>query len=198
MSTATPDHSLPKPAPLSEETLAAMDRLIARYPVPRSALLPMLYLVQAEHGYVSDEGISTCARLLGLTKAEVAAVSTFYTMFKRAPVGRWLISVCTQPPCALAGGRAVVRRLEGELGVRCGETTPDGEITLEEVECLCACDGAPVVQVNYENYERVSEAGAVELLARLRANDPPAGARGEPPRPSSEVHRRLSGLEGVR
>lgn len=198
MTATSPDHALPKPPPMSGETLAAMQRLVSRYPEPRSALLPMLYLVQAEHGYVSGEGIATCARLLGLTKAEVAAVSTFYTMFKRAPVGDWLISVCTQPPCALAGGTAIVRRLESELGVRCGQTTDDRTFTLEEVECLCACGGAPVLQVNYENYERLTADGAIELLARLRANDPPPGARGEAPKPSAETHRRLSGIEGIR
>lgn len=188
----------PPVPPPSEETLLAMRRLVERYPVPRSALMGMLYLVQAEHGYVSEEGIAVCARMLGLTKAEVAAVATFYTMYKREPVGRWLVSVCTQPPCALAGGTKILRRYAEELGIPIGGTTADAAISIEEVECLCACDGAPVLQVNYENYERLTLDQALELLERLRRDDPPPGARGEAPAPSPEVHRRLSGIEGVR
>lgn len=185
--------------PLSERFHADARKLIERYPEPRSALLPLLYLVQAEHGFVSLEGQGEVARLLGLTKAEVAAVATFYTMFKREPQGRWLVSVCTQPSCYLAGGAALAERLQTELGIRCGETTGDGAVSLEDVECLCACDGAPVFSVNYENYERMSVDEAVELVRGLRVGqEPPPGARGERPQESGAVSRRLSGLEGVR
>ena len=173
-------------------------RLIARYPEgrARSALLPLLYLVQAEHGYVSREGIAVVSELLGLTKAEVAAVATFYTMFKREPQGKWLVSVCTQPSCALAGGRDLRDRLEQELGVTCGGTTADGTVSLEDVECLCACDGAPVFTVNYENYERMSVDDAVQMVHSLRAGGtPPAGARGDAPLDFAGTHRRLAGAE---
>lgn len=189
--------SRPERPPLTEGTREAMRRVMARYTRARSALLPMLYLVQAEHGYVSDRGVAEIAGILGLTKAEVMAVATFYTMFKREPLGRWLVSVCTQPSCALAGGAAIKDALEAELGIGCGGTTPDGAISLEDVECLCACDGAPVVQVNYENHERLGVEGALDLVRRLRSGERPPPTRGDP-LDSREAHRLLSGIEGAR
>lgn len=183
----------------SPEFAARARTLIARYPEghTRSALLPLLYLVQSEQGFVTAEGIAECARLLGLKKAEVMAVSTFYTMFKRSPQGTWLVSVCTQPSCGLAGGVALKERLEAELGIHCGETTPDGTVSLEDVECLCACDGAPVFSVNYENYERLPIDDAVSLVVGLRdGGAPPPAARGDVPEPFDDVSRRMSGLDG--
>lgn len=182
-------------APLSPDTIAAMQRLMGRYPEPRSALLPMLYLVQAEHGYVSQEGMREVAGLLGLFRAEVAAVATFYTMFKRRPCGTWLVSVCTNVSCALAGGRQIYERLAEHLGPESTAMTPDGVFTVEEVECLGACDGAPVVQVNYENYERMTADSTLGLAEALRAGTIPPPARGEPPKTSKEVSRRLSCVE---
>jgi NADH-quinone oxidoreductase subunit E len=188
----------PPREPLSPQTVEAARRLMDRYPDPRSALLPMLYLVQAEHGFVSREGMTEVAGLLGLTSAEVAAVATFYTMFKREPLGRWLVSVCTQPPCALAGALDIKKALEEELGITCGQTSTDGSITLEDVECLCICDGAPAFQVNYENYERMTPAEALELIATLRSGGtPPKPARGEVPQPNQSIYVELSGLAGV-
>jgi NADH-quinone oxidoreductase subunit E len=184
---------------LSERFLEDARAVIARYPPgrERSALMPLLYLVQAEHGHVSREGIAAVAALLGLTRAEVAAVATFYTMFKREPQGRWLLSVCTQPSCALAGALEVKERLERECGVGCGETTPDGLITLEEVECLCACDGAPVVSINYENYERLGPEEWAGIVRTLRAGGaPPPGARGVTPEDFRTTSRRMAGLGG--
>lgn len=183
---------------LSPAFLETARRLVARYPEgrQRSALMPLLYLVQSEHGYVSPEGVATVSGMLGLTRAEVAAVATFYTMFKRSPQGRWLVSVCTQPSCALAGGDELRDGLEAELGIPCGGTTPDGLVSLEDVECLCACDGAPVFSVNYENYERMPVDAAVELVRRLRDGaEPPAAARGEAPADFAATHRRLAGTE---
>ena len=182
-------------SPLSEETIVSMQRLMGRYPKPRSALLPMLYLVQAEHGYVSQEGMREVAGLLGLSRAEVAAVATFYTMFKRRPCGTWLISVCTNVSCALAGGDKVFGALREHLGPESTELTPDGQFTIEEVECLGACDGAPAVQVNYENYERVTTERAIEMVESLRRGAVPQPDRGEPPKTSKEVSRRLSCAE---
>src|ERR1043165_4847304 len=155
-----------------------MQKLMGRYPLARSALLPMLYLVQAEHGYVSREGMGEVADLLGLSRAEVAAVATFYTMFKRRPCGRWLVSVCTNVSCDLAGGSKVFEQLREHLGDDATDVTDDGAFTIEEVECLGACDGAPVVQVNYENYERVTPEAAVRLRDALR----PRAAPPPPPR----------------
>jgi NADH-quinone oxidoreductase subunit E len=186
----------PDAPPLSEEFHRDAKRLLDRYPTKRSALMSLLYLAQAEQGFVSRGAMREIASMLELTAAQVAAVATFYTMFKRGPAGRWLVSVCTQPPCYLAGAQRVMERLERELGVRCGETSSDGAITLESVECLCICDGAPVVQVNYEFYERLTEDGAAELVAKLRAGEPPPPTRGDVPQPWRETHRRLAGLDG--
>jgi NADH-quinone oxidoreductase subunit E len=148
---------------------------------------------------VSNEALSEIAGLLNLTRAEVAAVSTFYTMFKRHPQGRWLVSICTQPSCTLAGANEIKERLEADCGISCGGTTEDGFVSLEEVECLCACDGAPVVSVNYENYERIDAEQMAGIVRALRdGDDPPAGARGETPQDFAAVNRRMSGVEAPR
>jgi len=184
--------------PLSEKTLARAQELIARYPERRSALLPLLFLVQAEDGYVSPAGVAQVAELLGLTKAEVAAVATFYTMFRRRPVGRYLVSVCRTLSCQLRGSREISQALCERLGTPLGGTDASGTVTVEEVECLAACDGAPVVQVNTENYERLSREQALELVeALLRDEVPPptlagAGAVTEPS--TAALHWRLAGL----
>ena len=160
--------------PLSDQTLTRAEELIARYPQPRSALLPILFLLQAEDGYVSPAGVAQAAGLLGLTKAEVGAVATFYTMFRRRPVGKYLVSVCKTLPCELRGSRDISEAMAGRLDVPLGGTDESGMVTVEEVECLAACDGAPVVQVNTENYERLSKDEAMELLeALLRDEVPP-------------------------
>ncbi|MGH2728037.1 MAG: NADH-quinone oxidoreductase subunit NuoE [Actinomycetota bacterium] len=187
--------------PLSAAFHASARKLIARYPDgrSRSALLPLLYLAQGEQAYVSKEAMREIADLLGLTRAEVAAVATFYTMFKRHPQGKWLVSICTQPSCTLGGANEVKRALEDECGIGCGGTTADGMVSLEEVECLCACDGAPVVSVNYENYERLGAEQLVEIVRTLRAGGaPPAAARGDVPPDFAGVNRRMSGLVALR
>src|SRR5919202_1603689 len=130
---------------LSEDTRLRAREIVARYPKARSALLPMLHLVQAEEGYVSPAGIALCAEELGLTKAEVGAVATFYTMYKRRPTGRHLVSVCTNTLCSVLGGQRIFDALAADLGVHHDETAADGSVTLEHAECLAACDYAPVV-----------------------------------------------------
>ena len=185
--------------PLSERFHAEARKLIARYPEgqERSALLPLLYLAQAEQGFVSANAMGEIGGLLDLTRAQVGAVATFYTMFKRDPQGKWLVSVCSHPSCTLAGGAELKQRLEEELGITCGQTA--GDVSLEEVECLCACDGAPVFSVNYENYERMSVDAAGEIVKGLRAGQaPPAGARGDVPEEFGPVSRRMSGVEAPR
>jgi NADH-quinone oxidoreductase subunit E len=184
--------------PLSDQTLSRAEELIARYPQPRSALLPILFLLQAEDGYVSPAGVAQAAELLGLTKAEVGAVATFYSMFRRRPVGKYLVSVCKTLPCQLRGSRDISEAMAGRLDVPLGGTDESGMVTVEEVECLAACDGAPVVQVNTENYERLSKAEALELLeALLRDEVPPPtwaedGSVTEPT--TAGLHWRLAGL----
>ncbi len=164
--------------PLTERTRAEGREIIARYPKARSALLPLLHLVQSEEGYVSPEGIDLCADLLGLTKAEVGAVSTFYTMFKRRPVGEYHVGVCTNTLCAVMGGDAIYERLQEHLGVHHDETTPDGRVSLEHIECNAACDFAPVVMVNWEFFDNQTPQSAVELVDRLRAGEQVAPTRG--------------------
>ena len=179
---------------LSPDLREKAESLIARYPVGRSALLPLLHLVQSQDGYISVDGIAECAQLLSLTKAEVGAVATFYTMYKRAPLGRHLVSVCTNFACEVRGAREVYEGLADKLGVGHNATTPDGEITLEHAECLGNCDGAPVVSVDYFNYECMTPEAAAELVDRLIAGEVPPPTRGYPSRGIRAVQHRLAGL----
>ena len=153
-------------------------QIIARYPQERSALLPMLHLVQAEDGYVSPRGIAFCAQTLGLTTAEVSAVATFYTQYKRHPNGEYTVGVCTNTLCAIMGGDAIWEHLCDHLGVGHDETTEDGLVTLERVECNAACDYAPVVMVNWEFFDNQTPGSAAELVDKLRAGEPVAPTRG--------------------
>lgn len=170
-------------------------QIIARYPVPRSALLPMLHLVQSEDGYVSPDGIAFCADTLGLTTAEVSAVATFYSQYKRHPNGTYTVGVCTNTLCAVMGGDAIYAALEDHLGIGHDETTADGSITLERVECNAGCDFAPVVMVNWEFFDQQTPASAVELVDDLRAGRDVAPTRG-PDKVASfkEVSRVLAGF----
>ncbi|GHE11002.1 NADH-quinone oxidoreductase subunit NuoE [Klenkia taihuensis] len=180
--------------PLTETTRTECREIMARYPVPRSALLPMLHLVQSVQGYVTPEGVALCAQELGLTKAEVGAVATFYTMFKRRPTGRHLVSVCTNTLCAVLGGQRIFDAVAGELGVHHDETTADGSITLEHAECLAACDYAPVVTVDYEFYDQQDVGSALELVAALRRGEKPDPTRGAPLTDFRGISRQLAGF----
>ncbi len=163
---------------LTPETREEMREIIARYPKPRSALLPMLHLAQSVEGYVSPDGIAMCAEELGLTKAEVGAVATFYTMYRRQPAGEYHVGVCTNTLCAVLGGDAILDSLKEHLGIGHNETTEDGRISLEHVECNAACDYAPVVMVNWEFYDNQTPASARELVdaaAPAARRRPPAG-----------------------
>ena len=184
--------------PLTDDTLSRAREIVARYPKPRSALLPLLHLVQAEEGWVTPEGIGFCADLLGLTKAEVGAVATFYTMYKRKPTGDWLVSVCTNTLCGLLGGDEVYAALRDELGVGHNQTTEDGAITLEHAECLAACDFAPVVTVNYEYFDQQSPESAVQLTRELRAGRRPLPTRGAPLCTFKQVSLQLAGFADER
>jgi NADH-quinone oxidoreductase subunit E len=164
--------------PLTDETRTRAREIIARYPVPRSALLPMLHLVQAEEGYVSPAGIAFCAEELELTKAQVAAVATFYTMYKRRPVGDYLVSVCTNTMCGVLGGNKTYEALSEHLGVGHDQTTADGQITLEHAECLAACDYAPVLTVNYEFFDQMDPDTALGIVKQLQDGERPQPTRG--------------------
>jgi NADH-quinone oxidoreductase subunit E len=158
--------------PLTDETRAQLDaaaaEIIARYPRSRSALMPLLYLLQAEEGYISADGIDFCASKLGLEAAEVAAVVSFYTMYKRRPVGEYDVGVCTNTLCAIMGGDQIFAELQEHLGVGDDETTADGKIILEHLECNAACDYAPVVMVNWEFFDNMTPGSARQLVDDLR------------------------------
>ncbi|CCG05254.1 NADH-quinone oxidoreductase subunit NuoE [Blastococcus saxobsidens] len=180
--------------PLTEQTRAEAREVMARYPQPRSALLPMLHLVQSYQGFVSPQGLAFCAEELGLTTAEVAAVATFYTMYKRRQTGRHLVSVCTNTLCAVLGGQRIFDALKADLGVGHDETAADGSVTLEHAECLAACDYAPVVTVDYEFYDQQNVDSARELVAALRRGEKPLPTRGAPLTDFKGVSRQLAGF----
>jgi NADH-quinone oxidoreductase subunit E len=156
--------------------------VLARYPEPRSALLPLLHLVQSEEGYVSPRGIEFCAELLGLTTADVAGVATFYTQYKRRPNGEYTVGVCTNTLCAVMGGDAIFDSLSRHLDVGHDETTEDGKITLERIECNAACDYAPVMMVNWEFFDNQTPQSARQVVDGLRD-----GAAVRPSRGASSV-----------
>lgn len=183
MSEATSPSEVPREGGLGdsrvlEQAREEMRQLMARYPQPRSALLPMLHLVQAYDGYVTQRGIELCAQLLELSAAEVAGVATFYTMYKRHPMGEYHVGVCTNTLCAVLGGDAIWDRVSTHLGIGHDETTPDGVVSLERVECNAACDYAPVVMVNWEFFDRQSPDSTVALVDALRAGQPVQATRG--------------------
>jgi NADH-quinone oxidoreductase subunit E len=169
---------------LSEEARARLAPLaaevIGRYPKPRSALLPLLHLVQSEEGFISQDGIDYCAKLLGLTEADVTGVVSFYTMYKRRPVGEYHVGVCTTSLCAVLGGDAIFADLQDHLGVGNDETTPDGKVTIEHVECNAACDYAPVVMVNWEFFDNQTPQSARNLVDALRSGGEVKPTRGAP------------------
>ncbi|MEP6598909.1 MAG: NADH-quinone oxidoreductase subunit NuoE [Actinomycetota bacterium] len=184
------------PTVFDADVRAAAQELMDRYPVgqARSALLPMLHLMQAEQGYITPDGIAFCADMLDLTKAQVAAVATFYTMYKRAPTGDYLVSVCTNTLCGLLGGDEIYAALADSLGVGMNETTADGTITLEHAECLAACDYAPVVTVNYEFFDNQTVESAQRLVGQLRAGERPLPTRGAPLCTFRETSRQIAGF----
>ena len=145
-----------------------VERILASYPDRKSAVMPLLYLAMAEDGHLTDEGMREVAELVGMTSVQVSSVATFYGMYKRHELGRYLLSVCTSISCVLLGGKEVLHAIEDQTGVPAGETDPDGEFTVEHVECIGACGGAPAVAVNYELIEGVEPVKARELVRWLK------------------------------
>jgi NADH-quinone oxidoreductase subunit E len=179
---------------LSESARALAEKVMAKYPTRRSALVPLLYLVQSEVGWVPRQGMREVAEILQLTTAEVEAVATFYTMLKLHPCGRYVLSICTNPSCALLGGRRLYERARELLGEAAEHISEDGLFTLEEEECLAACDKAPVAAVNYYFYDQVTEAHLEELIGSIRAGEVPPASRGGVPGELKVVSRTLAGL----
>ncbi|WP_026927821.1 NADH-quinone oxidoreductase subunit NuoE [Granulicoccus phenolivorans] len=163
---------------ITAETVEEIREIAARYPQARSALLPALHLVQSVDGRISPAGIEVCADILELSTAEVSGVATFYTMYKRKPVGKHLVGVCTTALCAIMGGDHVLAALQEHLGIGNDETTADGQITLEHIECNAACDYAPVMMVNWEFFDYMTPHSAIELVDALVADNPVASPRG--------------------
>ncbi len=140
------------------------EEIIARYPRPRSAMMPLLHAVQERDGYVTEDGMAEVARYLGLSAAEVFGTCSFYSMYKREPCGRLLVSVCTSVSCLVNGGPELLEHLRQRYA-------DDPEVTVEEVECLAASDGAPVMQVNYEFHERMTPADAERIVDAYRSGE---------------------------
>ena len=186
--------------PYAADVLASLHEdaalVIAKYPQKRSALLPLLHLVQSVDGYVTGRGIDFCADVLDLTTAEVSGVATFYTQYKRHPNGEYTVGVCTNTLCAVMGGDKIWEELSGHCGLGNGETSEDGSITLERIECNAACDYAPVMMVNWEFFDNQTPESAKAVVDDLRAGKPVTPTRGaDTVSTFKEVSRVLAGFE---
>jgi NADH-quinone oxidoreductase subunit E len=168
--------------PFSDDVRVRLDadaeQIISQYPGSRSALLPLLHLVQSEEGYVSEDGIEYCAAILGLSEADVTGVVSFYTMYKRRPVGKYHVGVCTNTVCGLLGGNQILAELHEYLGVADDEVTPDGQVSLEHLECNAACEYAPVMMVNWEFFDNMTPQSARQLADDLRTGNRVTPTRG--------------------
>jgi NADH-quinone oxidoreductase subunit E len=162
----------------SSDQIEIMNSIIKRYPRNRSAIMPLLHYVQSLAGYVTNEGIEEIAKLLQLETAEVTAVATFYTQYKRRPVGEYHVGVCTNTLCAVMGGDAIFAALKDHLGVENDGVTADGKVSLEHIECNAACDYAPVVMANWEFYDNQNVETAKDLVDSMRKGTPKAPTRG--------------------
>jgi NADH-quinone oxidoreductase subunit E len=183
---------------LTPDLLDRAEEIKGRYPAgrERSALMPLLYLVQSVEGSLTREGLREVGELLGITTAEVEAVATFYTMLRPRRTGTHVVSVCTNLSCALQGAKDVLEAALDASGMPVGEdTTEDGLLTVHEEECLGACDAATVVQIDFVNHDRVSPEGMRELIATLRAGEVPAPSRGRAPTDFRHASRILAGVE---
>ncbi len=162
----------------SPDQIEIMNSIIKRYPRSRSAIMPLLHYVQSLAGYVTNEGIEEIAKLLSLETAEVTAVATFYTQYKRKPVGEYHVGVCTNTLCAVMGGDAIFAALKDHLGVENDGVTADGKVSLEHIECNAACDYAPVVMANWEFYDNQNVETAKDLVDSMRKGTPKPPTRG--------------------
>ena len=162
----------------TSDQLKIMNSIIARYPRSRSAVMPLLHYVQALDGYVTPRGIEKIAELLDISTAEVTAVSSFYTQYRTEPAGEYHVGVCINTLCAVMGGDEIYKSLEDHLGIKNHETTADGKVSIERIECNAACDYAPVVMVNWEFYDNQTPQSVKDLVDSARAGNPTAPTRG--------------------
>ena len=160
------------------EQESIMDAIVARYPRKRSAIMPLLHFVQSIYGYVTKDGIEKIAEKIEVEAAEVTAVSTFYTQYKSEPVGEYHVGVCINTLCAVMGGDAIYDSVSEHLGIDNHETTKDGKVSLEKIECNAACDYAPVVMVNWEFFDNQTPQSVRDLVDAARTGNPPAPTRG--------------------
>jgi NADH-quinone oxidoreductase subunit E len=156
---------------LSTDLKRKFDRIIARYPLKRSAIVPLLLFARDEIGYISDEAIEEIARRVGVRPIEVIEDISYYSLLRRQPIGRYNLQVCTNISCLLRGGDEILQHCSKKLGIGHKQTTPDGLFSLEEVECLGACCGAPAMQVNYEYYENLTPEKIDALIEKLKGSD---------------------------
>jgi NADH-quinone oxidoreductase E subunit len=152
----------------SSETYKKFEETVARYPKKEAAILPVLYLAQQEFGFLGSEAIEYVARLMGQSPARVHSVVSFYTMLNTKPIGRYHIQVCRTLPCALRGAERLTSFIKKALGIELGQTTGDGRFTLSEVECLASCGTAPMMQINDDYYENLTDEKVTEILASLK------------------------------
>ena len=158
--------------------LEMMDSIIARYPRKRSAIMPLLHYAQSRDGFITSDGIETIAVKLELATAEVSAVASFYTQYKRKPVGEYHVGVCTNTLCAVMGGDEIFAGLKDHLGIENDGVTEDGKVSLEHIECNAACDFAPVVMANWEFYDNQTVQSAKDLVDSMRVGTPTPPTRG--------------------
>ena len=162
-------------ARFSDANLATALEIVSRYPRPKSATIPLLHLAQEQDGYVTDDAMEHIAELTGTTPVQVLGTCSFYEMFKREPVGRYLVNICTNISCQIMGGEELLHHAEHTLGIKAGSTTADGMFTLEEMQCLAACGGAPCIQVNYRYFENLTNERFDGIVDDLRAGRDPEG-----------------------
>jgi NADH-quinone oxidoreductase E subunit len=154
-------------ATFSPQVEAEMDRHIAKYPIKRSAILPLMFIVQRERGYLDASAVAYLADRLDLRITDIWEVATFYSMIYTQPVGKYHIQVCKTLSCKLLGAEKITKHCSEKLGIKVGETTPDGKFSLSEVECLGSCGTAPMFQINFDYYENLTPEKVDEILNRL-------------------------------
>ena len=164
-----PDHpvQMPAPATFSAEVEAEIDRHLAKYPVKRSAILPLMFIVQRERGYLDPPAVQYLANRLELRVTDIWEVATFYSMIHTKPVGKYHIQVCKTLSCKILGSDKITKHCSGKLGIRVGETTADGRFSLSEVECLGSCGTAPMFQINFDYHENLTTENVDHILDSL-------------------------------